>query len=207
MEDTNAFVCYLLRNPTAVVAAIGTAVALTSLHSQRHLTKAKHTLDFDKDFKEKHRATLVLAQKAFVSRQPRELAELGRQGKLTENGEDAFTAIATAINLWEGAAIGVKSGVYLEDLLWRSYGSTIAILYLNTLPFVSARRAQNPRLFTNFLWLGLRWTRRLVKEGHVPGFPSVSGLNNSPSPEAEQRAKWEQQLSSEGWQRPKLTNL
>jgi hypothetical protein len=50
-------------HPTVPILLIGTVVAVVSLRSQRHLARAKNTLDFDRDFKEKEMHALQAAHR------------------------------------------------------------------------------------------------------------------------------------------------
>lgn len=153
---------FLLKNPTIPIIGVGTIIAFFSLRSQRHLTQAKHTLDFDKDFKEKRWVNLLNAAAIFRSLSHEALYELGKSGKMVPDETDPFTAIADALNTWEGVAIGFRNKVYSEKLLFEAYGTTVVKLYLGTTPFIRARQVANPRLFYNFERLGLRWAAKLA---------------------------------------------
>lgn len=153
---------WILTNPTVPVVITGTAIAYFSLRSQQHLTRAKHTLDFDKEFKDKHKSTLIDAKQALDNKSWAELRRLGAHGKISQNLGDDFTAIVNAINIWEGVAIGLKNKVYVEEQFIEAYGSTIVWLYKNTIPFVRARQEENERLFAHFTWLGIRWSSMLA---------------------------------------------
>lgn len=156
------FIEWMLQNPTVPVVIVGTAIAYFSLRSQQHLTRAKHTLDFDKEFKDKHKLTLIEARQVLVTKSWTELRHLGIHGRLSVEPGDNFTAIVNAINIWEGVAIGLKNKVYGETQLFEAYGSTIVWLYTSTIPFVRARQEENSRLFSNFTWLGIRWSAMLA---------------------------------------------
>ena len=196
---------YLLENPASVVALVASTIALFSLRSTRHLTKAKHTLDFDKDFKVKHRdmmvrAFIVLREVAWADRY-----ELGREGTITVDRTDHFSTVAAAINVWESVAIGIKNDVYLEQLLYEGFGSTISQLYLDTIPFIKARQQKNPRLFTNFVWLGVRWTVRLQPQRSA----ALLAAKKAECEDAERQIKTNRlrseivaQLEKDGWKPP-----
>jgi hypothetical protein len=140
-------------HPTVPILVIGTVVAVVSLRSQRYLARAKNTLDFDKDFKEKELRTLQAAHALIRTTGPGELAELGG----LEIPDEAFRAIARALNVWEGVAIGVRNGVYSERLLRDGYGSTVVWMYRHAQPFIEQRQRNNPHYYSNFCWLGARW--------------------------------------------------
>lgn len=155
------FFTFISQNPTVPIVGMGALIALVSLRSQQHLTRAKHTLDFDKEFKDKYKKTLIAARDVLVAKSWSELRRLGTHGRMSKDDQDEFTVLVEALNIWEGIAIGLKKSVYGEEQLFEAYGSTVVWLYKNTLPFVNARRAENSRLFANFVSLGLRWSVRL----------------------------------------------
>jgi hypothetical protein len=140
-------------HPTVPILLIGTVVAVVSLRSQRHLARAKNTLDFDRDFKEKEMHALQAAHRLMREMTPVELEELGAR----EIPGEAFRTIARALNVWEGVAIGVRNNVYSERLLRDGYGSTVVWMYRHARPFVDQRQRNNPRYYNNFCWLGTRW--------------------------------------------------
>lgn len=147
---------FLAQNPTFPVIVIATIVAISSLRSQRHLTRAKHTLDFDKEFKEKDKGKLLEARKVFDRLSWAELERLGNLSLLHDNND--FKAIVDALNIWEAVAIGIRNKVYSEKLLIEAYGTTVVFIYKSSIPFVKERQKKNSRLYTHFVWLGVRWS-------------------------------------------------
>lgn len=146
--------------PTVPVILLGAYIAYRSLRSQRHLTRAKHTLDFDKEFKEKHKSTLIDAREVFFKYSDERLTELGDKGRLTKKDDDPFTVIVNALNVWESVSIALKHDVYDENLLFDAYATSVVWLFKSALPFVKARQKHNPKLFQNFVRLGVRWMAR-----------------------------------------------
>ena len=148
-------------HPTVPILVIGTVVAVVSLRSQRYLARAKNTLDFDKDFKEKELRALQAAHRLMRTMGPEELAELGSR----EVPDEAFRTIARALNAWEGVAIGVRNDVYSERLLRDGYGSTVVWMYRHAQPFIGQRQRSNPHYYSNFCWLGARWAALRTFDG------------------------------------------
>lgn len=144
---------FLSDNPTVPLLFVGTVVAVISLRSQRHLARAKNTLDFDKDFREHEIQNLRVAIRLIRTTTPDALERLGR----LDLPNDEAAALTRALNVWEGVAIGIRNGVYSERLLREAYGTTIAWLFGQARPFIHQRRQTNPRYYANFCWLGARW--------------------------------------------------
>ncbi|MEA9807881.1 DUF4760 domain-containing protein [Xanthomonas campestris] len=174
--------------PTVPVILVGVYIAYRSLRSQRHLTRAKHTLDFDKEFKEKHKSTLIDARDVFARYTDEALAEVGDKGCLSKDDADPFTVVVNALNVWESVAIALKHDVYDEDLLFDAYATSVVWLYKNALPFVKARQKYNPKLFQNFVRLGVRWMAKaslpLALEKEIEGRNKKGGdrINTSLTP-------------------------
>lgn len=144
---------FLATNPTVPLLFVGTVVAVVSLRSQRHLARAKNTLDFDKDFREQEFQNLRTAIRLIRMTSPDALERLGR----LDLPNDEVAALTRALNVWEGVAIGIRNGVYSERLLRDAYGTTIAWLFAQAGPFIAQRRRINPRYYGNFCWLGAGW--------------------------------------------------
>jgi len=156
-SDDFSLADFLLTNPTVPLVIIGTIVAGLSFRSQRHLTRSKHTLDFDKDFKDKEQKDLP-AVKALLDRlTEHDLIEMGQRPMLDDKD---VTLLIRALNVWESVGIGLKHHVYMEDLLYEAYGSTVRYLYRRTLPFVNERKKKNPKYFEHFHRLAIRWESR-----------------------------------------------
>ncbi|HHA2808363.1 TPA: DUF4760 domain-containing protein [Stenotrophomonas maltophilia] len=173
--------------PTIPVILLGVYVAYRSLRSQRHLTRAKHTLDFDKEFKEKHKSTLIDARDVFARYTDEGLEGVGDKGRLSKDDTDPFTVVVNALNVWESVAIALKHDVYDEDLLFDAYATSVVWLYKNALPFVKARQKHSPKLFQNFVRLGIRWMAKtslplsLEKEIEERNKKDADRINPSPT--------------------------
>lgn len=155
---------FLTNSPQPAVTAIAALIAAAALRSTRHLTRAKHTLDFDKEFKEKNKASLLRAFNVLRTHSTEALKELGENGSMSTDGSDPYTSLVEALNAWEGVSIGLEHKVYNEMMLFEAYGSTIAKLYIHSIPFIKARASDNPRYFKHFVKLGLRWASWLCKD-------------------------------------------
>lgn len=155
---------FLTNSPQPAVTAIAALIAAAALRSTRHLTRAKHTLDFDKEFKEKNKASLLRAFNVLRTHSTEALKELGENGSMSTDASDPYTSLVEALNAWEGVSIGLEHKVYNEMMLFEAYGSTIAKLYIHSIPFIKARASDNPRYFKHFVKLGLRWASWLCKD-------------------------------------------
>lgn len=193
-EAAHGLWAFFERNPTIPLVLVGTLVAYFSLRSQQHLTRAKHTLDFDKSFKENQkkddwgRAIGLLREKSW--------SELQAIGKLPIPDED-FKALGTALNVWEGVAIGIRNKVYNEKMLSDAFGTSVVWLYNQALPYLIERRNSNPRLYENFRWLGLRWAAKFsipMKEARELEVKKRAYEADLAKAEAAQREQVRQQL-------------
>lgn len=147
----------LLTHPTLPVVTLAAIVAVFSLRSQRHLARAKHTLDFEKEFKDKETSNLRAVVKALRARTSAELVQLAVHSPLDN---DEVSALCDALNVWEGVAIGVKSKVYDEDMMYAAFGNALIKLFDMAIPFVKARRLTSPLAYVELSWLATRWKVR-----------------------------------------------
>jgi hypothetical protein len=154
---------FLSDNPTVPLLFVGTVVAVISLRSQRHLARAKNTLDFDKEFREHELQNLRTAIRLIRMTSPDARERLGR----LDLPNDETVTLTRALNVWESVAIGIRNGIYSERLLRDAYGTTIAWFFEHSRPFVGQRRQINARYYENFCWLGERWSR--ARSAYVPG--------------------------------------
>lgn len=153
-----ALFALLVANPTLAPVTIGVIVALRSLKSQQHLTRAKHTLDFDVRFKTDHVKDLLAARLILQDKTDAELKIMGAAHKSDDPG---FKALVSTLNVWEHVGIGLRNQVYDEHLLKEAYGSTVIWLWIYSVAFIRERQRHNPRVFVNFDWLALRWLETL----------------------------------------------
>lgn len=112
---------------------------------------------------------------------------MGDKGRLSKDDTDPFTVVVNALNVWESVAIALKHDVYDEDLLFDAYATSVVWLYKNALPFVKARQKHSPKLFQNFVRLGIRWMAKtslplsLEKEIEERNKKDADRINPSPT--------------------------
>lgn len=148
--------------PTLIPVTIGVIVAVRSLATTRHLTQAKHTLDFDTRFKTDNAKELIAAFKVVETRSDDQLRALGA----SRRNEDAdFKTLIKALNVWEHVGIGLKNQVYSRPLLMEAYGTTVIALWVYSVPFIRERQKHNDRVYRNFDWLVMDWLQEIPMPG------------------------------------------
>lgn len=149
--------CWFLDNPTFPVVLISAGIAYFAYRSNKHLTRAKQTIDFETAYHESKK--LNKAIKTIVAWAPtvtwEEIAAVADQPD-----HEMVTHIREVLNTWERASMAVRQKVFDEDLLYNVYGSTIIWMWKHLVPYMRQRQTKNPRLYKNFDWLGLRWMVR-----------------------------------------------
>ncbi|MEB1182514.1 DUF4760 domain-containing protein [Xanthomonas campestris pv. campestris] len=164
---------FLQQNPTFPVVTVAAAVAWFSLRSQRHLARAKHTLDFEKEFKDKETPKLRAVVKVLRTRSSDELVQLAVHSPLDH---DEVSNLCDVLNVWEGVAIGIKAKVYNEDMLYDAFGHAVIKLFDMAIPFIKARRLATPSVYVRLSWLATRWKVRYggsFKSTVIKGDPAV----------------------------------
>lgn len=147
----------VMKNPTLPVICVATLIAVFSLKSQRHLARAKHTLDFEKEFKDKETVSLRSAVKLLKISSEKELRAMARISSLDDEN---VRLICDVLNVWEGVAIGVKKSVYDEDMLFMAFGDAALSVFIFAIPFIQTRRVAKPGAYVEFSWLIARWMQR-----------------------------------------------
>lgn len=112
---------FISANPSSLVLVISTLIAWKSFKTQRFLTRAKNTIDFEssyhvsreiQDCEKRVRSEIRLK---LTSEKIAQLAE-------PENFAAPFASdIREMLNVWERVAIAVKNEVYDEDILFMAY--------------------------------------------------------------------------------------
>lgn len=149
---------FLKRNPTLIFLSVTSVLAYLSWRSQRHLTRAKHTMDFQVSFSDSE--TMKKAAKTFHTRlctmSSEELVDLAVQRKPTKEHD----RVVQILNAWERVGVALKHDVYDEEMLYDIYGTFLLKLCSTLSPFINQRQAENPKVFVNLKWLAMRWQIR-----------------------------------------------
>lgn len=149
---------FLKRNPTLIFLSVTSVLAYLSWRSQRHLTRAKHTMDFQVSFSDSE--TMKKAAKTFHTRlctmTTEELVALAVQRKPVKEHD----RVVQILNAWERVGVALKHDVYDEEMLYDIYGTFLLKLCSTLSPFINQRQAENPKVFVNLKWLALRWQIR-----------------------------------------------
>jgi hypothetical protein len=150
---------WVAKNPTVPIILGSAALALRTYITTRHLTRAKHTIDFETAYHQSQSLTAAIAKLGpyLVKASAEDLELLA----ITNNpDQEILPHIREVLNTWERAAIAVKRNVYDEDLLFDAYGSSLVYMWQKLIPFIRRRQSSNNRLYANFDWLAIRWLIR-----------------------------------------------
>jgi len=124
------------------------------------LARAKHTLDFEKEFKDKETVKLRAVVKVLRLRTSAELVQLAVHSPLDH---EEVSDLCDALNVWEGVAIGLKAKVYNEQMMYDAFGHAVIKLFDMAIPFIKARRLVTPSVYVELSWLATRWKVRAGK--------------------------------------------
>lgn len=154
---------YIKLNPSAIVLIFSTFIAWKSFKTQRFLTRAKNTIDFEASY---HNSKEIQdCEKRVKSSLKSCNADDKKSLALPERFSEPFVSdIRETLNIWERAAIAIKSQVYDEDVLYKAYGSSLIGLWNDLRPYIIAKQEKNRRLYANFDWLAIRWMVRRESE-------------------------------------------
>lgn len=149
---------FLKRNPTLIFLSVTSVLAYLSWRSQRHLTRAKHTMDFQVSFSDSE--TMKKAAKTFhkhlCGMTSNELISLSTSRKPSKQHDH----VVQILNAWERVAVALKHDVYDEEMLYDLYGTFLIRLCSTLNPFIKHRQADNPKVFVNLGWLYVKWKAR-----------------------------------------------
>lgn len=149
---------FLKRNPALIFLSVTSVLAYLSWRSQRHLTRAKHTMDFQVSFSDSE--TMKKAAKTFhmllCNMTSEELIQLSKSRRPKRQHE----RVVQILNAWERVAVALKHDVYDEEMLYDIYGTFLLKLCSTLSPFIRDRQSVNPKVFVNLSWLYLKWKAR-----------------------------------------------
>lgn len=149
---------FIKRNPTLVFLSATSYIALLSFRSQRHLARAKNTIDFQTLFhgsEDMKKATKVYVKKIALMTTD-ELIEMAR----TDRPAKTNKAVREILNSWERVAVAVRYDVYDEELLYKIYATFLLKSWTTLSPYIKEKQRANPRVYVQLQWLALRWRVR-----------------------------------------------
>ncbi|WP_416423698.1 DUF4760 domain-containing protein [Pseudomonas sp. App30] len=153
---------FLKKNPTLIFLTVTSCIAYLSWGSQRHLTRAKHTMDFQVSFSDSE--VMRKAAKTFhvklCKMTSAEIVALAVERKPTKEHD----RVVQILNAWERVAVALKHDVYDEEMLYDIYGTLLLKLCSTLNPFIQQRQSANAKVFVNLKWLYLRWKVRREQE-------------------------------------------
>ena len=165
---------FLKRNPTLIFLTVTSCLAYLSWGTQRHLTRAKHTMDFQVSFSDSE--TMKRASRTFhlklCKMTTAEILGLAN----TRSPKKEHDRVTEILNAWERVAVALKHDVYDEEMLYDIYGTFLLRLCSTLSPFIKQRQSNNHRVFVNLSWLYLRWKIRREKELNGPNSEAIKKL-------------------------------
>ncbi|WP_322059178.1 DUF4760 domain-containing protein [Paraburkholderia sp. J63] len=156
-------VCWLLKNPTFPVVLASAIVALIGFYTTRHLTRSKHSIDFESSYHQSEK--LSGAMKAMLLWMEQNPGWAATEALADTAEHEMVGHIREMLNTWERASIAVRRKVYDENLLYNAYGTSVIWMWKSMVPYMRKRQAKNPRLYMNFDWLAIRWMIRRNGDG------------------------------------------
>lgn len=150
---------FLKTNPTLLFLSITALLAYKSYFSQRHLTIAKNTIDFQTTF---HSSSDVKkATKYFLQVISKlDTAEVEALALRERNQEKGPKSARELLNSWERVAVAVRNKVYDEEMLYNTYSGFLITIWSVLSPYVHKKRLENPKFFVEVQWLAIRWQTR-----------------------------------------------
>lgn len=149
---------FFKRNPTLIFLSVTSVLAFLSWRTQRHLTKAKHTMDFQVSFSDSE--TMKKAAKTFHTRLCKMTSEEIVSLAAMRHPAKHHAHVVQILNAWERVAVALKHDVYDEEMLYDIYGTFLLKLCSTLSPFINYRQEENPKVFVNLKWLAMKWQVR-----------------------------------------------
>lgn len=150
---------FLKINPTLGFLSVTALMAYKSYFSQRHLTVAKNTIDFQTSF---HSSEDVKKAMEYFLKVISKLDTAGIEAlALKERSlEEGPKSVRELLNSWERVAVAVRNKVYDEEMLYNTYASFLVTVWIILSPYVRKKRVANPEYFVEVQWLAMRWKMR-----------------------------------------------
>lgn len=152
---------FLKRNPTLAFVSITPLVAYFSWQTQRHLTRAKYTMDFQVSFSdsENMKKAAKVFKKVIRNMTSQELVRLAETGSPSK----VHRQVVDILNAWERVAVALKHDVYDEEMLYDVYGSFLLSTCETLSPYINRKQLGNPLVFVNLQRLVICWKARRSK--------------------------------------------
>lgn len=149
---------FLKRNPALIFISLTSMVALMSWRSQKHLTRAKYTMEFQVSFSDSE--TMKKAAKTFGKHFSKMTTAELVQLAVDKSPKKHYDRMSEVLNAWERVGVALRHKVYDEEMLYEVYGTFLIKFWETVCPFVRRRQQDNPRLYIHIENLALRWKVR-----------------------------------------------
>ncbi|MBY8026147.1 DUF4760 domain-containing protein [Vibrio fluvialis] len=158
----------LLQNHPTVYSTLAAAIlaAVFAFFTLRHNIKSsriKNALDFESTYKHNDKVVASTIEIKKILRNTHNVPVMEWGLERNQLADEALH-LSTVMNEWERCANAVFHKVYDEDFLYGTYGSTVIFLITHLHPYIVKRQEHNPRVYTRFCWLALRWQIRRSNE-------------------------------------------
>jgi hypothetical protein len=143
--------------PTTVLVAILSVLITVYLFKKNssHQTKV-HTLAFNKTHTEDQK--LMDAYTVLSKINPDKIVKLAVEWR----EYDEATSIRTILNHWERVALGVKHGVYCEEMLIESYKTLVISISDKTQGYITKTQESSPNSHINFVKMASHWKTKSI---------------------------------------------
>ncbi len=143
-----------------VVLTLGVFVAITSVVSARTIARKKQTADAI--FASRKDDELIKGLRCVAALHVAEDKKIQSFAVSEKRDSPETKLIFYVLNHYEYVAIGIRSGIYDEEMFRRASYNTIVSLYKGALPFIEAtrKRSERPTLYQDFGEMVARWEAR-----------------------------------------------
>ncbi len=151
-----AVITYLLEHPTLMPMGFASIIAIVGIRKQRQSAREKNSIDFESGYKRSKQINdaWIILMKAVRNSNNVPIESWASQDKFASTEASAIRLI---LNEWERAASGISHSIYDNDLLYKTYGTTVIDLYTFLRPFITEKQRHNPRFYAQFAKLAVCW--------------------------------------------------
>ncbi|EGQ8314608.1 DUF4760 domain-containing protein [Vibrio cholerae] len=148
---------------TLLAALLAAVFAFFTLKHNIKSSRVKNSLDFEATYK--HNDKVVKSTLEIKKILRNRLTVPVESWGLEENAlTDEANHLSTVMNEWERCANAIYHKIYDDNYLYGIYGSTVIFLFTHLNPYIVQRQKHNPRVYTKFCWLAVRWMIRRDSE-------------------------------------------
>lgn len=132
--------------------------ATTETFRQKNSLEVQRRLNEDPKIDSCLRALIRLNREILQRKQP-SWEDLGRMAS-DPDAPESLRLVVDWLNILEEISVGIRHGVYSEQILYDTMKTLVIRSWRDTRPFVKVRQIEIPSRFEWFTWLGIRWMAR-----------------------------------------------